>query len=397
MALAVFTTVSAAQVGAAGGITNRIIHESLAVTSGDALVIDDDRAMVFDHPGGVPHAVPVADVLAIVVGPDAGRDVDAVVRSAVRRAGDDRPIVSPFIEFTDGQRIPGSLHLGNDGRPVWRSAWLRDVPFDLDRIRSVRLEQGAPVVRSDDADVVVLSNGDELRGLVDDIGLDVVVEVDSGDGSEPRRVSVPIHRVASVSLVNPAVPATGALTWLRGGHRIASASVRMDDDGYLRLVRPTLGGDLAEIPSEFLLATTPHAERISPLAAADVRVEAGNAAGVRTWIPPVETSAGHHPFDAAPLRIDGPMRATFSLPAKVARVTMTLERPSDAGRGRFEVVISDGDQEIERRMLDDSNPVARVVISTTTGRLVVEVEDGGDGPFRDTLLLREAIVVRPGN
>jgi hypothetical protein len=388
---------AAGQVAMPSGIVHRIIHESLTTTSGDPLVVDDDRAIVFDRSGGLPQAVPVAEVLAIVVGPVAERDVDAVVRTAARRAGDDAEIVSPFLEFTDGQRLPGSLHPASDGRPVWRSAWVRDVPFDLDRIRSIRFEEGAPMIRSDSADVVVLSNGDQLRGLVEDVGLDVVVEVDAQDGGDPRRISVPIHRVASISLVNPTEPTQGALTWLRGGHRIGSESVRVDDDGYVRLVRPTLGGDLAEIPSEFLLATTPHAERIVPLSSTSVAVDPGRAAGVRPWIPPIRRAVGHHPLDAAPLRLDGPLRATFTLPADAERVAMTLERPGDSGGGRVEVIISDGDRERERRVLDLEHPVIALVVPVDSGRLVVEIDDAGDGPFGDALLLREAIVVRAGN
>lgn len=397
MAVLMLASNAAGQVAMPSGIVHRIIHESLATTSGDPLVVDEDRAIVFDHPGGLPQVVPAAEVLAIVVGPVAERDVDAVVRTAARRAGDDVEITSPFLEFIDGQRLPGSLHAGGDGRPVWRSAWVRDLPFELDRIRSVRLEEGAPVVRSDEADVVVLSNGDQLRGLVEDVGLDVVVEVDDGGDGDPRRISVPIHRVASISLVNPLEPAVGAMTWLRGGHRIGSASVRVEDDGYVRLVRPTLGGDLSEIPAEFLLATTPHAERIVALAMTPVEVGPGSAAGVRPWIPPIETDAGHHPFDAAPLRLDGPLRATFTLPSGTERVALTLERPGDAGDGRYVVVLADGDREVERRVLDVDDPVASVVIPIESGRLVVEIEDGGDGPFGDVLLLREAIVVRSGN
>ena len=91
------------------------------------------------------------------------------------------------------------------------------------------------------------------------------------------------------------------------------------------------------------------------------------------------------------------MRATFTLPEGPVRVAMTVERPSECGLGRLEVVVSDGVREIERRTLDAADSVHSMVIPITTGRLEVEVEDGGDGPFRDTLILREAIVVRPGN
>ncbi len=385
------------QVAMPRGVVHRIIHESLRTTSGDPLVIDADRTLVFDQSGGIPTAVPTAEVLAVVVGPVAERDIDPAVRTAARRAGDDVAIVSPYLEFTDGQRLPGGLHAGDDGRPVWRSAWVRDVPFALDRIRAVRLEEGAPVIRSDDADVVVLSNGDQLRGLVEDIGIDVVVEVDGEGDAEPRRITVPIHRVASISLVNPTEPARGAMTWLRGGHRIGSASVRVDDDGYVRLLSPTLGGEVAEIPAEFLLATTPHADRIVPLASVPVSIEPGRSAGVRPWIPPISATPGHHALNASPLRLDGPSRATFMLPAGADRVAMLLERPSEVGDGRLEIVISDGDREIARQVLDPRESVASVVVPVASGRLVVEIDDGGDGPFGDTVMLREAIAVRSGN
>ncbi len=397
LAAVVIGTTAAAQAPLPGGTIHRIIDESLRTIGGDPLVLDEDRAMVFDQPGGLPQVVPAAEVLAIAVGPVTERDRGASDRTAARRAGDDDAIDSAFLEFVDGQRLPGSLHAAADGRPVWRSAWIRDVPFELDRIRSVRFEAGAAVVRAEDADVVVLANGDRLRGLVEDIGLDVVVEVDGTDGAEPRRVSVPLHRVSSISLVNPIEPVEGAMTWLRGGHRIASDSVRVDDAGYVRLLRPRLGGDIAEIPSEFLLATTPHAERIAALSTMPVEVDAGWAEGVRPWIPPVSREDGHHPLDAAPLRLDGPLRAVFTVPSGSMRISLTLERPSDAGRGRFEVVLSDGDRELERVTLDAERPVVPMVVPVRSGRLVVEIDDGGDGPFRDTLLLREAIVVRPGN
>lgn len=378
------------------GTTFRVIDETLDSTAGDPIVLDEDRVLVFDHPGGVPRAVPMSDVLGIAVGPVADRDARPAFRTAIRRAGDDGPITAPFIEFVDGQRLPGGLHPGSDGTPVWRSAWVRDVPFDLERLRVVRLEADARIGVADDADVVVLSNGDELRGLVEEIGTALIIEVDDATGGSPRRIEVPLHRVGSVSLVNPVVPIDAAMTWLRGGHRIASRSVRIDEDGYLRLVKPMLGGDLAEIPLEFLVAVAPQAPRISPLASMPVTIGPGGARGLRPWIPPIERVSGHHPFDAAPIEFPGPMRADFTLPGGSMRVHATIERPSDAGRGVVVVVMFDGDEEIARHRLDADDPVVEFAVPITSGRFGVEIDDGGDGPYRDAVVLREAIVVRPG-
>lgn len=378
------------------GIPFRVLGESLEASSGDPIVLDEDRILLFDHPGGVPRAVPMSEVLGIAVGPVADRDATPAFRTAVRRAGDDAPIAGPYLEFVDGQRILGGLHPAADGAPLWRSAWIRDVPFDLERIRAVRLEEGARVVEAVDADVVVLSNGDELRGLVEEIGTEVSIEVDDAAGGPPRRITVPLHRVASVSLVNPREPGEGAMTWLRGGHRIASRAVRIDEDGFVRLLQPALGGDLAEIPLEFLVAVVPQSERVSPLSSMPVEIGPGGAGSIRPWTPPIERRPGHHPFDAAPLELSGAMRATFTLPDGPARVRGTLERASSGATGRVVVVVRDGDREIARHRLDATSPVAEFAVPIESGRLVLEVEDGGDGPYRDAVVLREAIVVRPG-
>lgn len=379
-----------------GGVGLRVIDDTLASTEGDPIVVEDGRLLIFDHPGGVPKVVPASKVIGIAVGAVADRDTTPAERSAIRRAGDDAVFVEPYIEFIDGQRLKGDIHPGEDGEVVWRSAWIRDLPFDLEDIRAIRFEQGARVGEAVDADVVILSNGDELRGLVDAVGREVVVEVDGPAGGEPRRIEVPIHRVASIALVNPPMPVEGAMTLLRGGHRIASRGVRIGDDGYLRLVEPLLGGPVAEVPLEFLVSSVFQSSRIVPLARMPVEIGPGGAAGLRPWIPPVEVGAGHHPFDAAPIELSGPMRADFSLPAGPNRVKALFERPSDAGRGRVVVVVFDGDIEIERHVLDGDDPTVRIAVPVTSGVLGIEIEDGGDGPYRDAVIVREAIVVRPG-
>ena len=80
----------------------------------------------------------------------------------------------------------------------------------------------------------------------------------------------------------------------------------------------------------------------------------------------------------------------------VAANRALFERPSDAGRGRVVVVVFDGDTEIERHTLDGDDPTVRIAVPVTSGVLGIEIEDGGDGPYRDAVIVREAIVVRPG-
>lgn len=186
------------------------------------------------------------------------------------------------------------------------------------------------------------------------------------------------------------------MTLLRGGHRIASRGVRIGDDGYVRLTEPLLGGDVAEVPLEFLVSSVFQSSRIVPLASLPVEIGPGGSDGLRPWIPPVEIGVGHHPFDAAPIEMSGPMRAEFALPPGANRLKATIERPSESGTGRVVVVILDGDTEVARHELDADQPIAEITAPVSSGRLRIEVEDGGDGPYRDAVVVREAIVVRPG-
>ena len=44
--------------------------------------------------------------------------------------------------------------------------------------------------------------------------------------------------------------------------------------------------------------------------------------------------------------------------------------------------------------VDPTEPLHRIVVPYEGRKLGVHVEDGGDGPFNDSVVLREAIVVR---
>lgn len=380
----------------ATGTDVRVIDRSLETRIGDPVRIDEARVLVFDGLPGLPTILPIEDVLAIAIGPVTSRETTLSDRSADARAGDDVSIASPYLDLVDGQRIPGSLSPGDDGRPVWRSAWLKDISFDLDRISQVRFSADAGAVpRATEADIVVLTNGDRLEGLVDDMGLEVTIEVDGPDG-DPDMVRVPLDRVASISLVNPMEAPVGAMTWLRGGHRILSESVRIADDGYVTLIGPKVGGDVAEIPIDFLVATVLDASRVLPLADQKiVSLDAGSSDALRPWVPEPKPSPGQHAFSAPPIRLDGPLRVTFDLPSDGGRFSTTIERPMELGPGRMTVRVLDDGRPIRSVVVDRDDPVHRIVVDFESDCLGIEIESGEDGPFQDSIVLREAIIVRP--
>ncbi|MEC8321817.1 MAG: hypothetical protein VX012_10445 [Planctomycetota bacterium] len=376
------------------GRIHRVVDETMTVIEGDPLLIDESMVVVHAEGEDERFSRPIDDVVFLIVGPGHSRDLVVSDRMAATRAGDDVPIASPYLELTDGQRIPGSLHPGDRGEPVWRSAWVRDLEFDLDRIGALRLVPGTRVPEAVDEDVLVLTNGDRLNGLMLEVGNEVVIEVER-PGRDPETVGVPIDRVAAVSLVNPVVPRRGTMTWLRGGHRIGSESIRIGDDGYLRLQDPAVGGDTVEIPVEFLMGVAMDAARITPLSSLEIVVEPGPAAGIRPWIPEASVAVGHHPLDAAPVRLDGPLAAKIVLPSPGLRLVATLERPIDAGPGSCRVRILDGDVVEEEFVVDAADPLHRIDTSISGDRITIEIDDHGDGPFNDSIVLREAFVIGP--
>lgn len=379
------------------GRVARVIDESLNVIEGDPLLIDELMVSVQDPVlESKSKFRPIQDVLAIIIGPSIARDLTVSDRMASTRAGDDIPISTSYIELVDGQRLPGSLHADDEGIPVWRSAWVRDIPFDLETLRSIRLQDGAVVPEAIESDIIVLSNGDRLSGLVLEIEAAVEMEVERSNG-DLDVISVPLDRIASISLLNPLVPRSGTMVWLRGGHRISSDSIQIGEDGYVRLLGPAVGGETAEIPADFLIAVATDANRIDSIASMEITVQAGPGSGLRPWIPEPTVTEGHHPLGASPVRLDGPLEATIRLPRRGCQFMATVERPMESGPGRLVLRIFDGDRELQTIEVTPESPVHQIRALLSGDRLVLRIEDGGDGPFHDTIVLREAVVIRPGN
>ena len=373
-------------------IPARILDEELREIVANPIRIDETKVIGWDQPGGIPEPMPLMTTLAVVVGPSTDREMTPVWRYVRERAGDHTAMVAPYIRFTDGQIVPGNLTADGD-TPRWRNAWLHPLPFDLERIREVRLVEGAVVPVATEADEVVLVNGDRLRGLVESIGTHLVLERENDPGGDPLRI--PLDRVASFALVNPEDPARGTIAWFLGGHRIGCEGIAVTGNNYVRLESPTLGGESIEVPYEFLRGVVFDAKRITPLAALPITVEPGLASPIRSWIPEPVIEPGNWAWNAAPIRLMGPLRANWRLPVAGCRIAATLELPLDSDQGRLEVVVLDGDREVRRIAIDARDPVHRIVVPLETDRFGLEIEMGEDGPFHDVVTLREAIVVRP--
>ncbi len=374
-------------------VKGRVIDDQLIEHRGHPITMDGTNILLFDQPGGVPSVIPSRRAIVLMVGEPTYREQGSVDRYQARRAGDLDPIRSRFIETTDGQRIPGSLISNGSGRMSWRSAWLPDLKLDPEKLTAVRLQEDAEILEVEDADLVLLANGDRIEGLVDSIGASLVLELVGGD-QDGDVLEVPIERVASISLMNPPVEPNGVMVWYRGGHRLLGSGIDVEDDGYSRLRRPVLGGDVAEVPSEYLVGVSFAADRVRPWSSLEWTREPGNAGSIRPWIPPITRMEGHYPISAAPLRIPGGMKASAELPWDRARFRVVVERAPDAGSGSCTFIVRDGDREVSRHVVDPTSPVVVVTGEIGEGPLVFEVDPGEDGPFEDDIVLREALLVR---
>lgn len=373
-------------------VAARILDDELREIIANPIRVDETKVIGWDQPGGIPDPIPLLSTLAVVVGPATDREVTPAWRYVRERAGDHVAMSAPYVRFTDGQVVPGNLTADGD-IPLWRNAWLHPLSLDLERIREVRLVEGASVPVATEADEVVLVNGDRVRGLVESIGTHLVLEQEDDPDGDPLRI--PLDRVAAFALVNPEDPPRGTIVWFLGGHRIGCEGIAITGDDYVRLDGPTLGGESIEVPYEFLRGVVFDARRITPLAASPITVRSGRAAPIRPWIPTPEIEAGNWAWNAAPIRLRGPLQANWRLPVPGCRIATTLELPLESDRGRLEVVIRDGDREIRRIPLDAERPVHRITVELETDQFGLEIEMGEDGPFHDVVTLREAIVVRP--
>lgn len=374
-------------------VKGRVIDDRLVEHRGHPITMDGTNILLFDQPGGVPSVIPLRNAIVLVVGEPTYRAQASADRYQARRAGDLDPIRSRFIETTDGQRIPGSIVRDENGRVSWRSAWLPDLNLDPEKLTTVRLREDAEILEAQDADLVLLANGDRIEGLVNSIGASLVVELIGGD-RDGDVLEVPIERVASISLVNPSIESDGVMVWYRGGHRLLGSRIDVEDDGYSRLQRPVLGGGVAEVPSEYLVGISFAADRVRPWSSLEWNLEPGSAESIRPWIPPITRMDGHYPISASPLRIPGGMKASAELPWARARFRVVVERAPDAGSGSCMFIVRDGDREVARQMVDPANPVVVVTGEVGEGPLVFEVDPGEDGPFEDDIVLREALLVR---
>ena len=286
--------------------------------------------------------------------------------------------------LTDGSHY-STKPLFRRGNLIWKNEMIGQIEAPLDQIIAFNRSSITFPDSSQNDDLVVLENGDQIEGLVDRI--DEKLFIEQVDGSMD---GIPLERVDSFALINDRTPDTGARLWSVGGDKIAFDSFRYEQGLGLifderRIHVPTLPGQVT--------AFTYNIERITPLA--DLPVETSGIPGqLRYHTPAPVNQGGVWPLDASPILISGPIRLEWDLPRSGLGLIASAVLPSECRKyGSVELVISDKSGVLLRQVLTRDEPLCDIRIQIRGRQLTLELHDNGDGPLQDSIRLDQAILL----
>ena len=306
----------------------------------------------------------------------------------IKNNAPDGKLSNGLLQLVDGTRYTGWPDFDvADGRFIWLNWWSGTIQPEIDTIvffakEGDRIESPSP---DETEDLLLLSNGDRLSGLV--LEITNTVEIERIDATV---ASVPVERVDSLSLVNPIIEESGVRAWLTRGDEVVIDSYRFDVGTGLRIP-----GREPLMPN-YLYAIAFDAERIRPLAEQTSR-SLGLPGSDRYLVPKPRVGTGAWPLDAPPIDLQGPMRVEWVLPREGMGLTTTAVIPSRSRRhGDFELVFFDGDREVRTFRMNESSPVVDITIPLESRRLSVEIREGSVGPVQNHVRLERALLVDPG-
>ncbi|UCD75494.1 MAG: hypothetical protein JSV91_00975 [Phycisphaerales bacterium] len=343
------------------------------------LVEINDRSLIGNDLDGQPIRMPIDQCVALLFAPALAR-----------------PAGQAILRLSDGQVLPGSLitdSAASDGVMLWRHERLGRMDVPLDRVTSVQFTTSMPVGYARDADLISLANGDRLEGFVTAVSDPVLVEIASGrDGSNVQSVSVPLANVASLTMVAPAGTRNGTYIWFKDGLVLSVDSIRIADDGFVRLTSSWIDGPVEPWELPELAGIVFDSAGIIPLAAvSSVRIDGPDS---RYVTPGPEISDGSSPADLAEIECRGPVRLDYSLPPNVTRFAAEAILPSSAESfGDYELIIRADGEVLFRHRFNASNPRARINVAVTGSELLIELTEGANGPIQDRLILSRAMLL----
>lgn len=381
---------------------------ALGQASPDRVVIDAEleRTLVTDvrfQPGRLVYTTAGRDVSA---------SLDGSVVALVEPSGKAPRPRGSWVELADGQRFVGMpvilstsqaeefARASGETGMAWSTPLLGNLRVPLAALRRVVLrEEGMPAEYDDLNDVLVLSNGDRTRGLLERVWPDVVLDVDG------QTRSFQLSEVASITLANPLQEQAGSRVWLSDGSIVAVDALETVPDGVaVDLAEPVGTPDqlLAPLTMNEVLAVAFESGGVVPLAAlGEPRWSHGSS-----WtLPPVVGDPDRELLGSASIELIGPVSAAWDIPSDVRRVAIRARLREDCRVwGDCEVTVRVGGRVAFIERLNGSVPQARFTIDLPTsdpadgpaGPLEVRIDEGEGGAIQDRVLLDGFVLLSSG-
>lgn len=384
-------------------------------------------AVLFDDAAGQREALPLDDVLLLMRDPSIGppsadaaqspaaagprdeNDGDGDDDSTAHSAAAGAPPPAGLLVLADGRRLPGDYdhRLMDDAPPDhirWRHPWLGVLDVPLEQIASIAFIASAAPPAPAAGDVIRLENGDALTGFILEINSAIGFELEDGG-----RIDIPIHRVESLSLVNPPAVPNGMRLWFDDGTVIGARSARFGDDRVLRidgpLLSPMAGSD--ESPSDLKRLELAHLRAIELRPAALVGLAELDDPTVeriepRYVLPKPQRLSSDSPAGLDAVAISGPIKATWTLPrgaqgseAAASRFAARAVLPESArAYGCVELIIAVDGDEVFRARIDGEHPVREINVPLAGRTLSITLASAGDGPVQDVIHLQRPMILQ---
>jgi hypothetical protein len=327
------------------------------------------------------------------------------------------------VELVDGQRFPGTFGAiaAPAGEPVesiaWDNATLGTLDLKLDHIRRIQLrpDPSAQAARTPaapgDSDIVILTNGDRVPGLLEGFLADGPAARLSSSGQSR---DIPLDRIQEFRLLtNPAAaaPADSTIVWLRDGAVAACRSLHTSRTGEVALeIAPAETATNGKTSSTLaasgnvgiadILAVDLHPGALVPLAS--ITPSSQKPGPGRRWTKPIAAVSPDALLRLSDVEIPGPMSAEWELPAGIARFAAEVELPRsdwDWGDAELSVTLVSGGRETElfRRRLSAEQPRAAINAaldkSAPGARLRIRLDAGAYGPVQDRVVLHRPVLL----
>ena len=342
--------------------------------------------------GGQTQSKPLdGSVVALVEpGGNAPRPRDSWIELADGQRFVGMPVYLSTIEAAEFKEATGDIGL------AWSTPLLGTLRVPLDALRRVVLSEGSIPAEYDELnDVLVLTNGDRPRGLLERVWPDVVLDMDG------QSRTFDLTAVSSITLANRDTEPTGSRVWLSDGSIVAVDDIETVRDGVmLDLAQPVGTEDqfLAPLTMNEVLAVAFESGGVRPLA------DLGSPRWERLdgWtLPPVVGDPSRTLLGSAEVELIGPVSASWALPSGVRRVAIRARLREDCRVwGDCEVTVLVGGKISLTERLHADRPQATFTIDvpadTPTGQLEVRVEEGLGGTIQDRVMLDGFVLLSSG-